>query len=82
MLLSDQTPWRGLEEARAGWSLPLGERDLFLRTLRECVAMDEREHRRWREGARRHALAVLSQSARVAEYRRLFGGLVEGTRGR
>jgi glycosyltransferase involved in cell wall biosynthesis len=40
-LISDQTPWRDLRGAGAGWDLPLGRLDLWQNALQECVAMDD-----------------------------------------
>jgi glycosyltransferase involved in cell wall biosynthesis len=51
VLISDQTPWRELEKAGAGWDLPLDKPQAFADVLRTCVNMDENRHRKLREGA-------------------------------
>ena len=43
VLISDRTPWRGLEHAGAGWDLPLERPDLFQAALARCVEMDNGE---------------------------------------
>ncbi len=40
VLVSDQTPWRGLASRRAGWDLPLAAPDRFRAAVDEVVAMD------------------------------------------
>lgn len=52
VLISDQTPWRSLEEAQAGWDLPLDRPGAFAEAIQRIVDMDEDEHLEWREGAR------------------------------
>jgi glycosyltransferase involved in cell wall biosynthesis len=47
VLISDQTPWRGLEEMGVGWDLPLSDPEAFVAVLRRCAAMDAAEHGRW-----------------------------------
>ena len=41
VLISDQTPWRGLAPARAGWDLPLGDAAQWRDAIQQCVDMDE-----------------------------------------
>lgn len=45
VLISDRTPWRGLEEANAGWDLPLDQPESFRQALAKCVAMDDAQFR-------------------------------------
>jgi glycosyltransferase involved in cell wall biosynthesis len=40
VLVSDQTPWRNLEEKGAGWDIPLAEVDRFRAILQQCVDAD------------------------------------------
>lgn len=51
-LISDQTPWRGLEAAKAGWDLPLDQPEAFTEAVQRVIDMDEHEHGEWRQGAR------------------------------
>ena len=56
-LISDLTPWRDLEEAAAGWVVPLNQ-ERWRSALQRIVAMTDEEYQMWSEGARRRALAV------------------------
>ena len=40
VLISDQTPWRGLEEQGAGWDMPLEDTEACRRVLQQCVDAD------------------------------------------
>ena len=40
VLISDRTPWRGLEDKGVGWDIPLEEPERFQTVLRQCVEMD------------------------------------------
>lgn len=78
-LLSDRTPWRDLTARRLGWDLPLERPELWLETLRRCVAMGEAEYRCWSDEARRfaavHAAAPEVEAANVALFTRAAGDL-------
>jgi glycosyltransferase involved in cell wall biosynthesis len=52
VLISDQTPWRGLACFKAGWDIPLTEPERFRAALAELIEMDEGEFTQWSEGAR------------------------------
>jgi glycosyltransferase involved in cell wall biosynthesis len=52
VVISDQTPWRDLSSAGAGWDLPLGRPDLWRNALQECVAMDDKIYQPMSQRAR------------------------------
>ena len=41
VLISDQTPWRGLSKQGVGWDLPLKDRQPWLEAIQTCVEMDQ-----------------------------------------
>src|SRR5205807_53821 len=51
VLISDRTPWRGLEAQGVGWDLPLDQPERFRQALRQCLGMSAAEHRVWSERA-------------------------------
>jgi glycosyltransferase involved in cell wall biosynthesis len=53
VLISDQTPWRGLEAMGIGWDLPLSDSEVFVEKVHRCLAMTNEE------------FAMMSQRARV-----------------
>jgi len=60
VLLSDQTPWRGLQPAGLGWDIPLDEPDRFVGVIDELAATNQKmkdERRIHIEHAMRERLA-------------------------
>lgn len=51
VVISDQTPWRNLEDNKAGWDISLNEENYFLRTLQKIIQMDNKEFQEWSKGA-------------------------------
>lgn len=72
VLISDQTPWRGLEEKGVGWDLPLESPKLFQTVLQRCVGMDQNEHAEWSRRAREYGLQVTKDDGTVEKNRQLF----------
>jgi len=72
ILISDQTPWRDLEEKGVGWDLPLGKPDIFQEVLQKCVDMDNEEYVKWSERARKYGLEVTKDDGVVEMNKRLF----------
>ena len=51
LVISDRTPWKGLQKASAGWDLPLEDPALFVKALQGLVDMDQLAYDRLAEGA-------------------------------
>ncbi|MGB7926211.1 MAG: glycosyltransferase [Pyrinomonadaceae bacterium] len=74
VLISDQTPWRDLEEKGIGWDLPLSEADGFRSIIERCAQMDAEEFSRRSAAARAFALALARDEDALRQNRRLFLG--------
>lgn len=72
LLISDRTPWRGLEADRAGWDLPLHASEAFARTIDRVAAMDQEEYDQWSEGAFKRGDRYLSDPTLVESSYKLF----------
>lgn len=72
VLISDNTPWRGLEQQNAGWDLPLSEPQRFITCLERIAAMDEDQHQHWRRGAYQLACARAGSAEVIEAYQTLF----------
>jgi glycosyltransferase involved in cell wall biosynthesis len=70
VLISDQTPWRGLASRRAGWDLPLVPAE-WVAALQTCVDLDEDSYSAWRAGAQA-AAAQLTENPPLNEWRGLL----------
>lgn len=76
VLISDRTPWRGLEAVHAGWDLPLADPEAFREVLGRLQAMGHAEWLGWSEGARRRGEAIAADAeAELANRRLLAGGV-------
>lgn len=76
VLLSDQVPWRGLEEAGAGWTLPLDDEAAFIAVLREMAARSPDERRAARLAARAYVEDQLAKDGAVAALEACFAQLL------
>jgi len=72
VLISDQTPWRGLKEKGVGWDLPLDNPGRFQAVLQKCVDMDQDEHAKCSKRAREYGLQVSQDDKVVEQNRQLF----------
>ncbi|HJQ20590.1 MAG TPA: glycosyltransferase family 4 protein, partial [Gemmatimonadaceae bacterium] len=74
VLVSDRTPWRGLERHGAGWDVPLDDAARFRQALVACVAMDDAAFRARADAARRVAREASESTIpqTLDAYRELF----------
>lgn len=77
VLVSDQTPWRGLAGAGAGWDLPLDEAQ-FADALRTLVAMSPAERIAMRDAARRFSRRFDAADA-IEDHRRMLRAVLAAT---
>jgi len=71
-LLSDRTPWRGLEQAGAGWDLPLESPERFRAALQRAVDMTNDEFLAASASARRFARDFSAAPEQIARSRAIF----------
>lgn len=74
VVISDQTPWRDLEQRAVGFDLPLQDRDAWQRVLQRCVDMSAEAHDRMRVAARAFAVANLNTREHVQASADIFLG--------
>jgi glycosyltransferase involved in cell wall biosynthesis len=72
VLISNSTPWRGLEERGVGWDLPLDRPELFVACIDKLAACSAEERRQRRAHARPAALAMLSPDAAREAHASMF----------
>lgn len=71
-LISDTTPWRDLEAARAGWDIPLSDLSRFGAVLRRLLAMDDDEFHEWSTSAASLGQAAAADPDPIGRLRMLF----------
>jgi glycosyltransferase involved in cell wall biosynthesis len=59
-IISNHTPWIGLEPLKAGFDMPLEEQKKFEEALEQAVAMDAAEFKIWSEGTRAFAFNFIN----------------------
>lgn len=72
VLISDQTPWRGLETKNAGWDLPLNDKKAFVSAIEKMASMDQSEFDQMCLAAHQLANDYISSQDFEAHYRALF----------
>lgn len=72
VLISDTTPWRGLEERSAGWDLPLAEPSAFAQRIDAFSSLDEGARAILRVGARDTAERWIKNSDAVGRNREML----------
>ena len=72
VIISDQTPWRHLQDDSVGWDIPLMKRDKFVEILNNCIQMDKEEYRIMSESAINYCLEYINKSDSVKMNRALF----------
>ena len=77
ILISDQTPWRDLEEKGVGWDLPLERIEIFREVLQRCVDMNNEEYVKWSERARGYGMQVTRDDGVVEQNRLLFRSILK-----
>ncbi|HTL10081.1 MAG TPA: glycosyltransferase, partial [Chitinophagaceae bacterium] len=72
VLISNQTPWLGLEQQHAGWDLPLQKPQAFVAAIEKAAAWDQAIFDEWCRGAYQYAKAFIDNPDLKKDYHRLF----------
>ena len=76
VLISDQTPWRRLDEKQVGWDIPLTAPELFEQALQTCIDMDESTYRLWSGNARAYAMDIVRGNRGTDLTRSMFQNMI------
>jgi glycosyltransferase involved in cell wall biosynthesis len=72
VLISDQTPWEGLRQRKAGNTFSLSSPENFVGFIEEYASLSPDERSRWSDCASEVASEYIQESARVEKNRELF----------
>jgi glycosyltransferase involved in cell wall biosynthesis len=72
VLISDQTPWKNLQEKQAGWDLPISDLNVITTTLQKIIDMDNQDWQSYRNCSLNLARSYVNQLNVDKEYRILF----------
>jgi len=76
VVLSDETPWTGLSEVRAGFDIPLHDRRGWGAALQECVDMDQQSYTVYLNGARKYGRRFSVEEA-VRQHLAMFEAAID-----
>jgi glycosyltransferase involved in cell wall biosynthesis len=80
VIISDKTPWRGLQQRGIGWDLPLSKPEGFVRAIEEAAAMNAESFREWSEAAYSFFKQCLEDSTAQEVHRAIFRSLIQEPR--
>jgi len=72
VLISDQTPWLGLQDKKIGWDLPLAHPSAFVNVLEEAASWDQEVFDEWAASVWHFAKEHIDNSNAKAKYVALF----------
>ena len=78
VVISDQTPWQGLSQWKAGWDLSLKDASRFTEVFKQFACMSQEELNEWCVGAWQYAHNYVEHSDLKNGYVELFGGKFKG----
>jgi glycosyltransferase involved in cell wall biosynthesis len=73
VIISDQTPWKKLEEKKAGWDISLSDNLQFISVIEQCSSMTQQEYDEWSKCAYEEARRMMANSSLLVSNRLLFG---------
>lgn len=74
VLISDQTPWRDLEDKKIGWDLPLSQPERWVAAIEQAMVMEQETYAEWSRAAHGFAEAYFEKQDLVKRYIELFQG--------
>lgn len=72
VLISDQTPWRSLQQAKAGWDVSLQQPEAFVQALQQAVDFNQQQYNEWSAGAWQFVHSFVASSDLRKQYYKLF----------
>ncbi len=72
VIISDCTPWRGLEEKGIGWDIPLMNDQKFVQVICQCASMGEEEYSAMSRRAYDYAQDYINNPEIIEQNKKLF----------
>jgi glycosyltransferase involved in cell wall biosynthesis len=72
VIISNQTPWKKLQQQQAGWDVDLQDRKALSEALKRAYQMNQTEYEAWCRGARGVARRFVDESNFTDQYNTLF----------
>lgn len=74
VIISNQTPWLGLEKQKLGAALPLNQESAFIQHLEHFAAMSQNEFNEWAESAYNKGIQIANDPEIIEKYKKLLSG--------
>jgi len=71
-IISDQTPWKGLEPLKAGFDISLEKPERFVEVIEETINMNQEEFDLWSEGTRKFVSEFIANPGLIEQSREVF----------
>lgn len=72
VILSDQTPWRNLEEKNIGWDISLSDKKKFADVIQKCIDMPQSGYDKMSENAFKFAKEFSENTEAIEQTKKLF----------
>ncbi len=72
VIISDQTPWKDLQNQQIGWDLPLDQPTAFVEAIAQAATMSQAQYAQWSAQAQEFAQDFVEKAGLKAAYLRLF----------
>ncbi len=72
VIISDQTPWKNLMKNKAGWDIPLLQRNNFIQVIEQAAIMNQEEYNVWSASSYLFAKDYIKEANLTKQYLNLF----------
>lgn len=72
-IISDKTPWKNLEEKKAGWNISSGDAVSFIKAINDIIGWDQVSFNEYSRAAFDYANKTLTDEKITENYQNLFG---------
>jgi glycosyltransferase involved in cell wall biosynthesis len=72
VIISNNTPWKGLQKDSAGWDISLDDKEAVILALQTACKMNQHEYDQWSDGAYRLAGSIFNDTESEQKNRELF----------
>ncbi len=72
VIISDNTPWKNLEQNKAGWDIPLNQKETFIKIIEKCTDLKQDEYDTLSDHAREYAKSMIDTKHIKKQYIALF----------
>lgn len=72
VIISDQTPWKGLEKKGCGWDLSLSDREKFIDAIQSCIDLEDEAYTKMSQSAFDYAKKVAEDDTALQAHKYIF----------